>query len=480
MSSQVITGAFGFLLLLFLPRYLGTVDYGRLYLAISIQGIFQMFISFGGRYFIPKEVARDRTRTADLLVNSIAMRVVLWGVSMLAMILLGYIANYPVETRLLIMILGVAMLWEGIKLVLWCCFQGHEQMKYPVLGSILERSFVTGVGILALLLHADAVGIAIIMAVGSLLNFLVCMKFIPRIVEKFPKVDWRAAYGMLRPEVPYFLFSVFGVIYFRIDAVMLSLLTPADVVGWYGASYRLFDILMFLPSIFNIALFPVLARLWGNEKETLALTTQRSLELMLAAAIPIAVIIFAFAHEIIELFFGLNAYGPSVVLLQIFGLGVIIIYVNFVLGTTVFATDKQRQWTLVSFIAIFLNVGMNYFLIPYTQARQGNGGIGAAIATLLTELYILLSALVLIGPSVFQNAHALDIGKGIGSGIIMILAIWWTNSIDWPWLLQVAAASTIYIAALLSMRMFRPAEIAIAKELLTIRNLKSTFVPDKG
>ena len=57
-GAQIITWLSGFVLLYFLPRYLGAQDFGRLYLALSIQMILGLLIDFGGNYLIPKEVAR--------------------------------------------------------------------------------------------------------------------------------------------------------------------------------------------------------------------------------------------------------------------------------------------------------------------------------------------------------------------------------------------------------------------------------------
>ena len=57
---QILTWSSTFLLLLFLPRYLGPVEYGKLYLGVSVVTMFALLIDFGGRYSITKEVSRAR------------------------------------------------------------------------------------------------------------------------------------------------------------------------------------------------------------------------------------------------------------------------------------------------------------------------------------------------------------------------------------------------------------------------------------
>ena len=79
MVSQIITWISSFILMLFLPRTLGSVDYGQLYLAISVAAIFQLLIEFGGPYLIAKEVARSRENTPSLVSNELAICVMMWG-----------------------------------------------------------------------------------------------------------------------------------------------------------------------------------------------------------------------------------------------------------------------------------------------------------------------------------------------------------------------------------------------------------------
>lgn len=480
MGSQVITGLLSFVLMLFLPRMLGTEEYGRLYLAMSIQAIFVMVILYGGRYYIVKEIARSKDVTPALVADSMVARVMLWGVSFAAMVGFAFLAGYPTEIKVLIFILGVSMLWEGARLVLYCTFQAHEAMKYPSIGSIVERIFVATAAIIALMLGARAGVIAAIMAVGTMLNYLLCRHFFRRMVPTVPKGRLSATLNVLKVEFPYFLLAIFGVIYFRIDAVMLSLMTNETVVGWYGAAYRFFDILMFFPSIFITALFPVLSRLWGKENGTLARTAERSIELMLLAGIPIAVIVFAFAREIIDLFFGLADYGQSVLLLQIFAVGLLIIYINFILGTTVFASDKQRRWSFVTFIAVIINVILNYFMIPYTQLHLGNGGIGSAVATLLTEFYIMTSAVSLLSKNILKEMRIAVWIKGAVAGLIMIAAVWLIRTTNVHWILQSSVGLIVYLLSISSLRVLHAGETEFLKSYLTMHNLRKTFVPQKG
>jgi O-antigen/teichoic acid export membrane protein len=480
-GQQLVTWGSSFVLMLFLPRYLGPVDYGRLYLAEMIAGLFLIVIDYDGRYGIAKRVSRNKGETATILSNSLGFRVLLWAAAFLVMVTFAFSVSYPLPVKIMVFIMGVEMLWLGAKTVLTGAFLGHEVLQYASVGAIAERVFIAALGVVALLLGANAIHIAIIMICGTFINFLFCVKYTRRENPGgFPPVDWKASATLLREGVPYLLWTIFGVIYYRIDTVMLSFYTPEQVVGWYAASYRFFDVLAFLPSIFSLAILPILSKLWGKEDSMLARTTQKSQEFILMAGIPMSIGVYAFSKDIIGFLFGLQGYAPSVLNLQIFAIGLTLIYLDMVLATAIIACDKQRRWVWTAGTAVVVNVVLNFLLIPYTQAHYGNGGIGAALATLVTEFYVMVSAVLILPKELFSPSSVPVSLKSIAAGALMGGVIWLLKAAAvLPFVAEAVIAGLFYVAVLAAMKTFSPSEIAFAKHFFTARNLRAAFVPRK-
>ena len=484
MSAQLTTWISGFLLLLFLPRYLGSEAFGRLYLAMSIQIICQWLIDYGGGNYVPKEVARDKSNSSvsELMTDSTLLRIGLWFISLVLTLGLCLAAKYSFTVIMLIMTLGISNLWGNMTILLRECYQGFEDMKYPSIGSVVERSFLMLTAVPALLLGAKETVVVILMAVSTLFSF--------GIAWKYSKPMFRFSYSirmanirarakefkkLLRAGLPYFLWSLFGIIYYRIDAVLLSVMVPDSVVGWYGAAYRFFDILMFLPAIFSQALFPILSRLGASGFDSMKSTSQKSLELLLLAGIPIACGLIFFAKQIIQILFGLAQYTPSIIVLQIFSFGMLLVYADFVLGGSVIALDKQKQWAMVAFGAMLLNVVINFFLIKFFQRQFNNGGIGSAIATDLTELFIMLWAFRLLPKEMFTKKLYVTISKGVAAGIMMGLTISATGLLGFPWIAQAAAGVIVYVFSLIAFAVFEPAEMDLLLRAISIKRLRQTM-----
>jgi O-antigen/teichoic acid export membrane protein len=242
MAQQLVTWASTFILILFLPRYLGPVEYGRIYLAGSIAGIFLIFIDFDGRTGIAKKISRNPENASNILVNAIGFRIMFWIVACIVLFIFALLTNYPLHVKILLLFFAVELVWLGSRTVLHGVFQGFELMQYSSYSSIAEKVFVSIGGITALFLGANSVGIGAIMVAGSLLGFLISVRFIKKLIHRIPKFDRNGSIDLIKEGLPLFLWTIFGVIYYRIDTIMLSLMTPEKVVGWYGAAYKFYDI----------------------------------------------------------------------------------------------------------------------------------------------------------------------------------------------------------------------------------------------
>lgn len=467
-----ITWSSTFVMMLFLPRYLGPVEYGRLFLANSLVGIFQIFVSFGGNYLVAKEISRSPGNVGNILVNAAAHRFIFALISIIGIIAFSRVAGYPTEVNILLLINSFSLVWFAGVSALQGCYQGLEVMQYTSLGTVVQVVFESVLVVGGLMLGAKAVVIVAIGVVATALHFLTLFALSRKIIPSLPKIDWLASIKLAKKSGPYFLFVIFSTIYYRIDSVMLSKMAPEETVGWYGGAYRLFDILGVVPYIFSTAVYPVLSRVWKEETETHRRTTQKSLEFMVMAGIPICVGAITFADKVVDLFYGLGGYSPSVTVLQTLSLGVVFLYVDMVLGATLLSSDRQNHQSLVALTAIPVNVGLNLLLIPYFQNRSGNGGIGAALATVLTEFCIMIAILYLIPKGTLRGFRLSVISKSILSALAVVTSIWIMTSLHFSWLLQIPITILLYTGLLVALRTFEPEEEEFLRSLLSLQSLK--------
>jgi O-antigen/teichoic acid export membrane protein len=471
-AQLLVTWSSTFILMLFLPRYLGPVEFGRLFLATSISAIFGIFVQYGGTYLVAKDVARSLKSTPQILVDAASLRFIFGLIAFVAMVTFSVLVNYTPEIKLLLMIFGVGFLFQGSLTVLNGCYQGRERMEYTAAGAIAERVFQCIVAVLALLMGAKAIVMAIVGVAGGLLNFLVLLRLSRKIAPSLPRINWASVVGQIKKGAPYFLFVVFSAIYFRIDSVMLSKLAPEEVIGWYGGAYKLFESLNFAPIIFSTALYPILSRMWEAKEQTHKRTTQKSLELVIIIAVPISIGVIAFAEKLIQIFYGLSGYKQSILVLQLLACGFLFLFIDMILGTLLLSSDKQRQQSILALCAIPVNIGLNYLLIPYSQTRFGNGGLGAALSTGLTEVFIMLGMLSLIPRGILKGFRFSVVIKCVSAGVLMGGFILLCFALGFPWIAVALMSTVVYVTSVFVMRTLEPAEENFFRSLLTFENLK--------
>jgi O-antigen/teichoic acid export membrane protein len=209
------------------------------------------------------------------------------------------------------------------------------------------------------------------------------------------QVDLRLCREMVIGGLPFFMMAAAVVIYSQIDTVMLAALTHASVVGWYNAALRIIAIPAFVPVIVTALAFPALSAA-VHDRRRFALIAHRSIQAILVATIPMGVGMMLLPDRITGFFRYPADFYHSWPLIVLLALGVPLIGVDMIIGAALIASDRQRAWTAVGVAACVLNPLVNLFAIPQTQAWFGNGAVGAAATTSMTELFMMIMGLRLL------------------------------------------------------------------------------------
>ncbi len=474
MFSQIVTWASSFVLMLFLPRYLGAEDYGRLYFAITINALGALAMDLGFTALVVKEIARDRSKANALAVNAGVLRVLLWMVSLGCTMAFVTLFGYSMEAISVVFVLGIANLFFGLYDLLHRVFVGLERMEFRSYALIVEKVFLAVVGVGLLLMGANSLVIAIVMLVSMALNFLASVHFLRKIVPMKIEIDPAGWGSLIRAGLPFMISTVLGFIYYRIDVMMLSAMTNEKIVGWYGAPYKLFDTLMFFPTILNTAVYPVLARLYHTSKESMVQTSRKILDLTMIIGVPIAVGMVVLARPIISFLFGLKEFEQSVILLQVLAASLLLIYVDFVLNTVLISNDRQKKIVIVSIVATVINVTVNYYAITYFQQNFGNGAIGAAITTAITEVCVMSMSIAILPKGCFSAQNLLLAGKTLVAGVIMWGVIWGLEQHMVTWAVAGIAGALVYTSVLFMLKVLTKRELRFFVSLLPFRKVAVT------
>jgi len=139
--------------------------------------------------------------------------------------------------------------------------------------------------------------------------------------------------------------------------------------------------------------------------------------------------------------------------------------------------DKENKLAFVAAVAVAVNVVLNYFMIPYTQTHFDNGGAGAAVATMVTEFFVLICSLVILPREIFSGFRK-DVllkslaGAGAMTGFLLIMRGVFPAI---QWMVVAVAGGAFYAGALLLLRTFTQEEIRFIRQFANLRNLRNTL-----
>jgi len=273
----------------------------------------------------------------------------------------------------------------------------------------------------------------------------------------------------VRNAIPFFAFWVLGSLYYRIDTILLSKLTSAAVLGWYGAAYRLFDTLVFLPNIVASAiLFPILAQLSTQSQPALRRAMVKGLDIILIVGMPICVGLLVLAEPIIRLIYRPPEYVHAVPALQWLAVGLLLLYVNSILGVTLVSLNKERKLTLVAGLALVVNLSLNLALIPPFQH------VGAAFTTAATEGFILVYLLAVTPRDLLARSTLGVLAKaGVACAAMALVLVGLMSDLGVHSVaLLIPAGGAVYVLVGLALRLVPQEDFRLIGEVLRRRPTK--------
>lgn len=386
-GGQVVTWTATLVWTLIVPRAIGPADLGILAAAQSVSGVLGIILGMGSRNYLVRETVVDPAAGPKLVGTAIVLRLTMVPVVGIAAVVWASVAHYGHTATTVLYLITAMTALTLLTEPLQAAFQAIERMKYLAYVDVFNKIAQSVVGIALVVLGFRVVPIAAEMAIIAAVVLVLTYCWLRPYFHIDVRTNATRMGRMARQSLSYWAFGIFGMIYFWIDTIMLSLMAPEHVVGWYGATTSLFQTLMFLPMLMQTAWLPRLVGAFVSSREELARASRAPVELVLIAALPIAVTTAVVASPVIHGVYGAK-FAHAVPVLIALAACIPPIYLNVILGSVLVAAKRQRVWAGAMAGAAVVNPVLNLVLIPLTERRYHNGAIGAAVCLVATEVLI--------------------------------------------------------------------------------------------
>lgn len=392
--SRILTKVISFFILLYIANSLGPANFGKYSFAFAFVYFFSFIPDLGINQILVREAAKDEKIMDKLIGNATIVKLLLSIIAFLLCCLTISITDYPLSTKKAVFIAAIGLLatsLTGFAIV----YQVKLRMDYTILFSVTDRLFLL-LSVLFLAWRNPSLNLFIGATVAAdIINYILMAIFSKHfLIPKF-KIDYSLVKKIMLETLPIAISSVFVMIYFRIDTVMLSLLTNDTEVGYYSAAYRLTEALTFIPSILITSTYPIMSKYFKEKNEAFIYIYVKSFKILFALGLIIGTVVTFLSENIILKIYGPEYYG-SVTALQILIWATSVMFVNQIVISTYVSSGNQNIMAKMSFVAAVFNIGLNLLLIPSYSY------IGASIATFFTELIIMVYGIYWINKNIIQ------------------------------------------------------------------------------
>jgi len=459
--SQILTYVFAFFTVVYTARYLGAGGFGILSLALSIGSIFGVFMDMGLSTLIVRELSRDKSVSGKYIMNSILMKLILSILTLGLVFLTVQVIGYNQIESLVIYLITISVTISSFYIFLNAVFQAEEKMEYLSLANIINSVVLLAGTIIGVYLGLSIVYFAVIYILTSIVVLIYCViVYLKKFWDFNLEIDLKFWKPTIKEAWSFGLISLSYMLYTYVDSIMLSILKGTEAVGWYSAAYRLMYIALILPNAINVAIFPVMSRLYSNSsKKSLNLLNERYFKYMMVFGIPIGIGTSLLAKQIILLLYG-TEYYPSIIALQILVWAIVFTFAGASYTQLLQSTNKQLIITKISLVCLVMNVILNLILIPPYNY------VGASVTTIITEAvqngYIIYITYKL-GYGTSYKIVLKDLLKIFMATAVMAIFIWYFINLNF--FVLVTAAIIIYFIALYIVKGIDEVDIEILKKI---------------
>ena len=391
-------------------RYLGPANYGLISYAASIVAFVAPIMKLGLDSILVHEIVNNDKLEGKILGTSMLMCCLSAVMCILGIFLFVSIINAgEKETIIVCIIYSILLIFQALEMIQYW-FQAKLLAKYSSIAMLISYILVTGFQILLLITNKSIYWFAI----SNSLDYLIISIILYTIYKN--KSNQKLSFSstlcrkMIKKSKYYILANLMVTIYAQTDKIMLKLMIDNASVGYYSAAVTSAGMASFIFAAIIDSARPIIFEAKKNEdlikyeKNIISLYS-----VVIYFSIFICLMVTIFSPLIVNIMYG-QEYANSIPILRLIVWYTTFSYLGSARTIWIMAESKHNYLMFINTAGVILNILLNYILIPIY------GIIGAAIATVLTKVFVNYIITFFIKPIKYNNvliAKALNINECI-------------------------------------------------------------------
>ncbi len=389
--SQFLTLLIPLITTPYLSRVLHEVGNGQISFCNSINSYFILFSNLGFAIYGQREVARnqdDKEKKSIVFWEMFIVRLISTAISLGVFFSFYYTVGFGEKYDFLLLLMSIQIV--AVIFDIQFLYYGSEDF-----GSVALRSiFLKISGLICIFVFVrtenDVWVYVLCIALTTMLSNLIMWPTAFRYV-KFVKIKSLKPWKHILPTIIIFIPTVITTLFTVFDKTMIGLLssTPDYDNGCYEQAYKINSVAQIVVTLASSVMMPRNSHDYemGNidgMNQHVYLTSNY----VWFVSLPLLAGFIVLSANFSDWFLG-DGYTEVPLLLQIMAIRLVVSGFSVIFGDRFVVMKKELFWTIAVGVGAASNILINYLMIPTY------GAIGAAVATAITEVMILVIMLVM-------------------------------------------------------------------------------------
>lgn len=364
-----------FIILSLLSRNYQETGVGIYTLALTYLAFFYLLVDLGlNAYVLPRLVSQPK------LANELFSSRVIWSL-FLILVSLGFLPLFPFTSKnffLFVTIGSATILLSGIlnsTNLIWQKNLRYDQSNIAsAAGSLLSLPIIYYL----VVTKASIFYLALIPLASLLISDLVAL-FLVRKFYQFKFIfPSRAFFQDIKRAWPLSATLLLNVVYFRVDAFILSSYRSFAEVGIYNLAYSIFQSILVLPTFIMNGYYPLMIEKLSQGQEIFFQNLKKALGIVLLISLMATLATWYLSPIITLLIKGKSGFVGSIQTLRILSLAFPAYFLTSVLMWSLVTLKRYKIMAVIYLVGLLVNALLNFIFIPHYSFLAAAWITGAA------------------------------------------------------------------------------------------------------
>ena len=381
LGEKVGTLAVSFLVSVYVFRYLGEANVGILGYTQAVGTFFVILSALGLDKIVTRNIVSHPEDTNKILGTAFILKLAtaLAGLVLVLPIVLIAVGANQVESIMMGIIVATTI-FHSMKVIDFY-YNSQVMSRFAVRMRLVQFVVITAAKLIFITMGRSVEWFAGVILIGDIVlaaGYLFSYQRLHGNVFQW-RFDWGYAKELLKDSWPLVLSGFVIVVYMKMDQVMIKLILQDDAAnGIYYTAVRLSEIWYFIPTVIASSLFPAIVNSRSKDYKLYMNRVQSLFDMMVFLSLCLAIPVTLLGDWIIEFLYDGKFQGAGTVL-KIHVWASIFVFLGVASTQWLLAENLQRIALYRSILGAFVNIGLNFILIPEFGVK------GAAMATLFSQ-----------------------------------------------------------------------------------------------